>query len=102
MSNLAYKDRSSNGDSEWLNLGQDGATVSVDCVNPVTNVSMPWGGATVTLLYSPDARMRTTVSDEAGDVIGTAGYSRRLPYTGFVAINISGYTAGKFRVAVVG
>lgn len=102
MSDLMFKEISANGDSEWLSLGQGGGIVSVDCVDPTTNLSTGWGGATASLLYSPDARMRTAVSDVDGDVSGTDGFSRVIPYTGFVAISVSGYTAGKFKIAVIG
>jgi hypothetical protein len=102
MSDFAFKDISANGTSGWVTLGQDGGVVSVDCVDPVTNESMSWGGATAALLYSPDTRMKTAVSDESGAVSGTDGYSRILPYPGFVAIEVTNYSAGKFRISVNG
>lgn len=97
MNENAYADISANGDTDWVSL-RGGAMVSVDCVDG-NGDSTSFGGATVTLLYSPDAKMRCTVSDSSGDVTGTDGFCRNMEnLCGFVAINVASYSSGKFRI----
>jgi len=97
MSDNQYADLAEDGDSEWVSL-RGGSMVSVDCVDS-NGVSTAWGGATVALLYSPDARMRCAANDVNGDITGTDGFCRNMDGVyGFVAIAVSSYGGGTFRI----
>lgn len=102
MNERVYADLTANGTSEWVPL-RGGAMVSVDCVDVSTGATASFGGATAALLYSPDEKMVCSVRgrDFANVVTGTDGYCFNMNDTeGFVAIVVSSYSAGKFRLCV--
>jgi hypothetical protein len=92
---------SADGDTTWVELPVGGGTACVDFVD-ANGVSVSWDGASVSLLFSPDARMRCVASDESGDITGkTAGFASTFKTSGYVAATVSSYSAGICKIAVV-
>ena len=101
MNERVYADLTANGTSDWVSL-RGGGFVSVDCVNVTTGETASFDGATATLVYSPVEKMVCAVRNSALTAItGTDGFCWDMPETdGFVAIVVSSYSSGKFRICV--
>jgi hypothetical protein len=99
ISEQNYATIAADGDSPWVPVGDNGGVISVDCVND-NGDSADWGGASAALLYSPDGKMRCAAKENGVAITGTDGFSYETSRGGFVAIAVSDYSSGTFKVVV--